>query len=133
MDPQHSNWFIKLSFLVGIGTQLATFTMYIFIYRFVKSHNDAMLKQSVINKDTFNIRKSGNIFTMTGQITATVIELSFYVPTVIIVTFVESNSNEVLAPVTYLKMTQTGILSTLQVLTSSDLRAELKSWMKNIF
>ena len=132
-DPQRTNWNIKLSFLASIGSQMATFSMYIFIFRFVKRHNDEMLKQSVITKDTFNARKSGNIFTLSGQILATVIELSFYVPTVIIVTFVEANSNEAMASVTFLKMTQTGILSTLQVLSSADLRGELRSWAKNFF
>ena len=132
-DPQRTNWNIKLSFLASIGSQMATFSMYIFIFRFVKRHNDEMLKQSVITKDTFNTRKSGNIFTLSGQILATVIELSFYVPTVIIVTFVEANSNEAMASVTFLKMTQTGILSTLQVLSSADLRGELRSWAKNFF
>ena len=132
-DPQRTNWNIKLSFLASIGSQMATFSMYIFIFRFVKRHNDEMLKQSVITKDTFNARKSGNIFTLSGQILATVIELSFYVPTVIIVTFVEANSNEAMASVTFLKMMQTGILSTLQVLSSADLRGELRSWAKNFF
>ena len=133
LDPQRTNWNIKLSFLASIGSQMATFSMYIFIFRFVKRHNDEMLEQSVITKDTFNARKSGNIFTLSGQILATVIELSFYVPTVIIVTFVEANSNEAMASVSFLKMTQTGILSTLQVLSSADLRGELRSWAKNFF
>ena len=132
-DPQRTNWNIKLSYLASIGSQMATFSMYIFIFRFVKRHNDEMLEQSVITKDTFNARKNGNIFTLSGQILATVIELSFYVPTVIIVTFVEANSNEAMASVTFLKMTQTGILSTLQVLSSADLRGELRSWAKNFF
>ena len=110
---------------MGVATQIATFMIYLHIYKFVNEHNSEMLKQTVISKETFKSRKTVNIFTMTAQITMTIIELSVYIPIVVILVFLESNAAEALAAVSLIKMAQSGFISALHVFSTSDLRAEL--------
>jgi hypothetical protein len=59
------------------------------------------------------------------------LELSFYIPMSVILVFFESrNMSEEMAIITYVKMAQSGILSTVQVMISPELRNEFMSWFK---
>ena len=63
---------------------------------------------------------------MAGQITIMAVELGFFFPMSIMLTFLESKYwPNAMFLVTYLKMAQSGILSVVQVLASTELRNEM--------
>ena len=67
---------------------------------------------------------------MVGQISTVAIELGFFFPMSVLLTLLESKYwPSAMFLVSYLKIAQSGIVSVVQVCTSSELRNELLVWI----
>jgi hypothetical protein len=120
---------MKFSFIAGIMGQIGTLLIYRSLFKYIHDHNKEMLKNKIISSDMFQHRRNVNIFTMAGQIVTFLVELSFYVPMSILLNIVEErNLPRALFIVAFFRMTQSGLVSTVQVFSSTELRKKLFSY-----
>ena len=89
-----------------------------------------MLDNKIISKDMFQHRRNVNIFTMAGQIVTFLVELCFYIPMTFLLNLAEErNLPRALFIVAFFRMTQSGLVSAVQVFSSTELKKELFSYI----
>ena len=121
---------MKLSFGAGIIGQIGTLLIYRSLFKYIHNHNREMLDNKIISKDMFQHRRNVNIFTMAGQIVTFLVELSFYIPMTFLLNLAEErNLPRALFIVAFFRMTQSGLVSAVQVFSSTELKKELFSYI----
>jgi hypothetical protein len=129
MQPKKSDFWMKVSFIGGIIGQIGTLLIYRSLFKYIHNHNKEMLSNKIISRDIFHQRRNVNIFTMAGQIVTFLVELSFYIPmSFLLILAEERNLPGALFIVAFFRMTQSGLVSTVQVFSSTELRKELFSY-----
>ena len=88
-----------------------------------------MLSNDVISNETFQERRSVNVFSMAGQIVTFLVEIFFLVPMLFILIIAEDKQlPQILCMFCFFRMIQSGLISTVQVFSSTKLRRELYSY-----
>ena len=96
------------------------------LYQYITGHNNEMLQHLVISKEVHSHRKRKNGITMAGQVTTFVVSMlvSFSMTGMLII--LDLNTTPLaLFYVAYLKIAEPGMLSAIQVLSSTELRNQL--------
>ena len=129
-NPQKSDFWMKLSFSSGILGQIGTLLIYQVLFKYIQKHNRIMLNTKIISYDTFQHRRNVNLFTMAGQLVTFLVELFFYVSmTFILILAEDRHLPRAMFIVGYFRMVKSGLVSIAQVLSSTDLRKELFSYI----
>ena len=90
-----------------------------------------MLNNKIISNEIFQHRQNVNIFSLGGQIATFLVEILFYVPMSFILNLTEEeNLPRALFIVAFFRMTQSGLISLVQVFSSTELRNKLFSYFK---
>ncbi len=111
--------------------QLAEVVCYISMYKNLYIHDTLMMKRSVISNETYRNRQRTNIFSMGGQLCCFLAELIYLANMMIWTNVIENYSVTSMKEIYFvIKICEFGFLSTVQVLTSRDLRNMLKSCVK---
>ena len=85
-----------------------------------------MLQHSVISKEVHSHRKRKNGITMVGQVTTFAVSMLVFGSVTGMLIALDLNTTPLaLFGVSYLRMVEPGILSTIQVLSSTELRKQL--------
>ena len=127
--PQKSNILMKLSYFTGILCQIGTIVIYKILYKYIHDHNRIMLSNEIISNETFQQRRSVNVFSMAGQIVTFLVEIFFLVPMLFIIIIAEDKQlHKILFMICFFRMIQSGLISTVQVFSSTRLRRELCSY-----
>ena len=90
-----------------------------------------MLNKSIISLDTFQRRKQVHLFSMAGQLYGFTVEVIYLIAVLVVRVLgrkiIFSNSIEL---INSLRTTEFGVISTLQVLSSKELRQKLIYFVK---
>ncbi len=117
--------FVALFFL------LAEIVCYMIMYKHLYNHDTLMMKNSVISNETYRNRQRTNIISMGGQFCSFLFELSYVSSMIICTTLIESYSATNMKEMYFVfKICEFGFLSTVQVLSSRELRNVLKHSLK---
>ena len=110
------------NFLLTI--QIAELILYAIIYSFVLNHNRSMLDSTVITRETYKNRQRCHIYSLASQMAHSAVEMfySFSLNLVITNTSLDIYIFELAAA---FKILSFGILSTVQIFASLDLRLKL--------
>ena len=125
---------MKLVTTIFIFIQLGELLCYIHLNCFIFNHNHKMMSTSVISSDTFKRRQRSHVFSMTGQMNHFLAELGYWI--LLNLTFFfrdQGSSTDFLELATYVKLTNFGIISSVQVLSTPELRAEFLSFIENFY
>jgi hypothetical protein len=127
--PQKSNMYMKITYFSGILCQIGTILIYKTLYKYIHDHNRIMLSNDVISNETFQQRRSVNVFSMAGQIVTFLVEIFFLVPMLCLLLIAEDKHlPKILFLFCFCRMIQSGLISTVQVCSSTKLRRELFSY-----
>ena len=120
--------------MIQLLLQVGELLCYISINLYVHQHNNKMLNTSVISADTFRMRQRSHMFSMTGQMYHFFAEILYLILSNVAVFFREQKtSNDAFELVLCLKLIGFGILSTFQVVSSSDIREEFFNILEKLF
>ncbi len=121
---------LMMSLMYGIALlfQFIEIGCYIIFYNHLYIHDTSMLKNSIISNDAYRIRQRTNIFSMGGQLCCFFAELVFVANMIVWINVVENYSVASMKEIYFVfKIYEFGLLSTVQVLSSRELRTMLKS------
>jgi hypothetical protein len=111
--------------------QLAEVTCYLALHQFILKHNNEMVKSKIISGEIYKSRKQIHIISLTGQIYGFIVEVVYLVFVLIVrligVKFLNVN---ILDAANALKMTEFGVIATVQVFMSPELRQKFLSVFK---
>ena len=109
--------------------QLFEFLIYLSIHYYILNHNRTMLKSTVITRETYKNRQRCHIYSLASQMAHFFVEMLFVftLNLLVIGSSVDSYIFELAAVV---KISSFGLLSIVQILSSSDFRSKLLSFLK---
>ena len=116
---------IMMSAMYGLALlfQFLEIGCYIIFYKHLYLHDTSMMKNSIITKDAYKNRQRRTIFSMGGQLSCYIAELAFIANMVVWINVVEASSVTSMKEIYFVfKICEFGAISTVQVLTSGDLR-----------
>ena len=103
-------------------------TCYALIYTYLYTHDTLMFKHTVISIDLYKNRQKRNIMSIAGQFYCFLAELVYIMAITISINFVENYDSVILKEISFVvKIGEFGIFSTIQVLSSTELRLMLLS------
>ena len=103
-------------------------TCYAVIYTYLYMHDTLMFKHTVISIDLYKNRQKRNIVSIAGQFYSFLAELIYIMAITISINFVENYDSVILKEISFVvKIGEFGIFSTIQVLSSTELRLMLLS------
>jgi hypothetical protein len=123
-DVQTENT-IMMSAMYGLALLFQCLEMgcYIIFYRHLYRHDTSMFKNSIITKDAYKNRQRRTIFSIGGQLCCYIAELAFVGNMVVWINVLEDSYVTSMKEVYFVfKICEFGAISTIQVLTSGDLR-----------
>jgi len=130
MEPESFHLRTILLFIAALFL-LAEVVCYIIMYKHLYNHDTLMVKNSVISNETYRNRQRTNIFSMGGQLCSFLFEMSYVICMIICTNLIESYSATNMKEMYFVfKICEFGFLSTIQVLSSRELRSVLKSYLK---
>ena len=105
---------------------LGEMIFYILIYKFMSDHNSSMLTSSIISVETYKHRQRSSAISITGQMYCFLLKL-VYTSILALAVVLRGNypSIQVLEIVNISRIIQFGVLSVVQVCSTSTLRKEL--------
>ncbi len=111
--------------------QLTEAVCYVLMFTYLYIHDTLMMKSSVISNETYRNRQRTNIFSMGGQLFCFLAELIYVANMMIWTNVIENYSVTSMKEIYFvIKICEFGFLSTVQVLSSRDLRNMLKHCVK---
>ena len=111
--------------------QIAELTSYIVLHRHVQEHHRDMLNNQIISRDLYQTRKHKHLFSLYAQIGGFAVELIYlFSLTLVKVLGRRLFSKHSLELLNYLKATEFGVIATVQVFMSPDLRQKLLCLLK---
>ena len=126
----HGESIFMMSLMYGIALlfQLIEVGCYIIFYNHLYIHDTSMLKNSIISSDAYRNRQRTNIFSMGGQLCCFFAELIFVANMIVWINVVEKYNVTSMKEIYFVfKIYEFGFLSTVQVLSSKELRSMLIS------
>ena len=123
-DTQTENTFM-MSAMYGLALifQFLEIGCYIIFYKHLYLHDTSMMQNSIISKDAYRNRQRKTLFTMGGQLCCFIAELAFVANMVVWINVVEDSYVTSMKEIYFVfKICEFGVISTVQVLTSGDLR-----------
>ncbi len=123
---------LMMSLMYGIALlfQVIEVGCYIIFYNHLYIHDTSMLKNSIISNDAYRNRQRTNIFSMGGQLCCFFAELIFVANMIIWINVVENYYVTSMKEIYFVfKIYEFGFLSTVQILSSKELRSILKSYL----
>ena len=118
-------------FSIALFFQLTEVKCYLIMYTHLYIHDTLMMKSSVISNETYRNRQRTNIFSMGCQLCCFLAELIYVTNMMIWTNVIESYSVTSMKEIYFVfKICEFGFLSTIQVLSSRELRSMLKIYFK---
>ena len=119
---------MKIFMVTTIGLQLGEGLCYVLSFDYLHKHDKSMMSKSIISAKTFNKRKQQNVFTLAGQLYTFIIKLAFSMIMYAASSIGNSYSfNNAMEWINLIRLTEFGIISTVQVFTSAEIRDHLFS------
>jgi hypothetical protein len=119
---------MKIIGALDIVYTLLEILCYVFIYSFVYKHNSRMLKDSIISVETFKMRQRQSAISVSGQMYILLVKIVNII--IMNIALVMSGNNvDVLEIANCLRVFQFGIVSIVQVVSTSELRRKLLQFM----
>jgi hypothetical protein len=120
---QESTEMMSLMYGLAMFFLFAEAGCYFLVYKYLYTHDNSMLRHSIISMDAYKNRQRTNIFSMGGQCCCFLAELLFVATMMIWINVVESYYVTSLKEVYFVvKIGEFGISSTIQVLASKEFR-----------
>ena len=114
---------MKIHLVITMVLQLGEGLCYALCYDYLNKHDKSMMNKSVISVGTFHKRKQQNVFTMAGQMYTFIFKLAFsmimYAASSIGNKYSFTNTMDWMNLV---RFTEFGVISTVQVFTSPEIR-----------
>ena len=125
----------QMTFVVLLQTSIlfAELMCYLFINVYIYIHNETMMKNSVITQDAYRYRKRSHAFSITHQMYQFIADMLFIILVNLAINFRSNNESYFMYELLLtFKDIGFGILTFVQVMTSSEIRTEfLRSVKKN--
>ena len=109
--------------------QLFEFLIYLSIHYYILNHNRTMLKSTVITRETYKNRQRCHIYSLASQMAHFFVEMLF-VFTLNLLIIGSSVASYIFELAAVVKISSFGLLSIVQILSSSDFRSKLLSFLK---
>jgi len=110
--------------LISMVVQIGELLCYLLNHYYLHKHDTNMMNKSVISAATFHKRKQHNVFTMFGQMYSFMVRAVFSVVMLLASNIGHRYSyNNIMEWMNLFKFTEFGIVSTVQVYTSIEIRA----------
>ena len=122
---------MKLFPLLLILLQMIELTCYAVLHQYVNEHQREMVVHKVISRDMYHMRNHIHLFSLYAQISGFLVEMIYLVGLLVVKVvgrkFFFSN---ILELINTLKTTEFGVIATVQILMSPDLRQKLFSMFR---
>ena len=122
---------MQIQLVITIGLQLGEGLCYALSFDYLRKHDKSMMSKSVISAGTFHKRKQQNVFTMAGQMYTFIFKLAFsmamYAASSVGNGYSFTNTMDWMNLV---RFTEFGIITTVQVFTSVEIREHFFSFCK---
>ena len=107
---------------------------YVYIFGLIRAHDDTMLREAIISMETYKRRQRLSSFTMTSQAYIFAVKLVYMIIlNLALILSGRSSSIDVLELANALRVVQFGIISTVQVFFSAEIRRDFLMMSGRLF